>query len=153
VLARHEDKADVLFVESQQVILRNLIFQSFHRDGKDASNPLSSLILDQGGNLYGTTFYGGRLGCTGFGCGTVFELSPGDNGSWTEKVLHSFNSKDGAFPGSITFDASGNLYGSASGGQGYGYAIFFRRYPLRCLFSKAAGYEEFNDLRHKSPHL
>ena len=31
--------------------------------------------------------------------------------------------------------------------------IFFRRYPLRCLFSKAAGYEEFNDLRHKSPHL
>jgi hypothetical protein len=31
--------------------------------------------------------------------------------------------------------------------------IFFRRYPFRCLFSEAARYEEFNDLRHKSPYL
>lgn len=73
------------------------MLHSFHLDGKDGSNPLSSLMLDQGGNLYGTTFYGGPLGCTGFGCGTVFELSPGDNGSWTEKVLHNFSGKDSAF--------------------------------------------------------
>ena len=31
--------------------------------------------------------------------------------------------------------------------------IFFRRYPLRCLFFEAVRYEEFNHLRHKSPHL
>jgi len=30
--------------------------------------------------------------------------------------------------------------------------IFFRRYPLRSLFSEAARYKEFNDLRHTSPH-
>src|SRR3984893_12687904 len=31
--------------------------------------------------------------------------------------------------------------------------IFFLCYPLRCLPCEAARYEEFNDLRHKSPHL
>jgi hypothetical protein len=31
--------------------------------------------------------------------------------------------------------------------------VFFRRYPLRCFFAEAGRYEEFNDLRHKSPHL
>src|ERR1700736_5224722 len=31
--------------------------------------------------------------------------------------------------------------------------ILFRSYPLRCLPCEAARYEEFNDLRHKSPHL
>ena len=31
--------------------------------------------------------------------------------------------------------------------------IFLRPYPLRNLFSEAARYEEFNDRRHKSPHL
>jgi hypothetical protein len=30
--------------------------------------------------------------------------------------------------------------------------VFFRPCPLRGFFSEAARYEEFNDLRHKSPH-
>lgn len=107
------------------------VLHSFHRDGKDGSNPDSSLTLDQGGNLYGTTSNGGPLsGCNGQTCGTVFELSPGDNGSWTEKVLHNFSGKDSAFPAaSVIFDASGNLYGSASGGYGYGYGTVFELTP------------------------
>jgi uncharacterized repeat protein (TIGR03803 family) len=42
----------------------------------------------------------------------VFELTPKTGGKWAEKVLHSFNGKDGKNPSaSLIFDASGNLYG------------------------------------------
>ena len=34
-----------------------------------------------------------------YGCGVVFELTPGTGGGWTEKVLHSFsNGTDGTYP-------------------------------------------------------
>ncbi len=94
-------------------------------DGTDGGSPESSLIFDQSGNLYGTTFYGG-VGCglSGIGCGTVFELSPPPtpSGDWAETTLHAFNfnfpqSADGAFPvGGVVFDNSGNLYGTTSVG-------------------------------------
>lgn len=90
----------------------------------DGAGPKAGLIFDAGGNLYGTTSAGGA-----YGYGTVFELSapssPSD--SWTETVLYSFcanyeNSTclDGADPLSqLTFDATGNLYGTtATGGAG-----------------------------------
>ena len=69
----------------------------------------TGLILDADGNLcFGTA--GG--GASGGGLGTVFKLTPGANGVWTEKVLHSFgsNSTDGTHPlGNLIFDAAGNL--------------------------------------------
>ncbi len=83
-------------------------------DSPDGSDP-SCPIIDAAGNLYGTTWQGGANGG-----GTVFELTPGAGGSWTEKVLHSFgNHMDGSFPGcGLVFDAAGNLYGTTySGGQ------------------------------------
>ncbi len=71
--------------------------------------PSGTLIFDSAGNLYGTTMYGGLNG----GRGSVFELSPGEDGKWTETVLHSFDGKnDGAYPAAgLVFDAVGNLYG------------------------------------------
>jgi uncharacterized repeat protein (TIGR03803 family) len=44
----------------------------------DGLNPLAPLIFDGSGNLYGTTYEGGTSGsgCFGFGCGTVFEITP-----------------------------------------------------------------------------
>ena len=75
--------------------------------GKDGASPYASLIIDTAGNLYGTTFYGGVDGA-----GTVFELTPEAGGKWVEKVLHSFNGKDGKNPSAgLIFDALGNLYG------------------------------------------
>jgi uncharacterized repeat protein (TIGR03803 family) len=75
--------------------------------GKDGASPYASLIIDTAGNLYGTTSSGGADGV-----GTVFELTPEAGGKWAEKVLHSFNGKDGENPSaSLIFDASGNLYG------------------------------------------
>ena len=72
----------------------------------------SWLIIDGAGNLYGTTSSGGT-----HGYGTVFELLPGAGGSWSEKLLHSFNAggTDGYNPAAnLTMDGSGNLYGLRS---------------------------------------
>jgi hypothetical protein len=58
----------------------------------DGEDPTGGLILDNAGNLYGTTTYGGT-GCITNGislCGTVFKLSPNANGSWSETVIYSF---------------------------------------------------------------
>ncbi len=86
------------------------------KGGKDGSGPAAGLISDPVGNLYGTTQYGGA-----HKGGTVFKLTPGSQGDWTESVLYSFCSQtnciDGANPvGGLIFDASGNLYGTASNG-------------------------------------
>ena len=83
----------------------------------DGGTPMSNLIADAAGNLYGTTEYGGNGACLrsySFGCGTVFELSPTANGKWTTKILYSFQGTngDGQNPVSpLTFDQAGNLYG------------------------------------------
>lgn len=86
----------------------------------DGAGPgYGSLIFDAAGNLYGTTTIGGTGSCGGEGCGTVFELSPNGDGTWTETVLHSFddNGRDGQEPiAGLTFDVAGNLYGTTFGG-------------------------------------
>jgi uncharacterized repeat protein (TIGR03803 family) len=79
--------------------------------GPDGSVPTGSLILDSSGNLYGTTVDGGA-----HDYGTVFELHV-SAGKWEEKVLYSFAGAptDLDTPlGALTFDGSGNLYGTAS---------------------------------------
>ena len=45
------------------------------RGGPDGANPYGGLVMDQHGNLYGTTYYGGENECVG-GCGVVFEITP-----------------------------------------------------------------------------
>jgi uncharacterized repeat protein (TIGR03803 family) len=101
--------------------------------GKDGSYPLAPLILDTVGNLYGTTSDGGAFGsgCSGQGCGTVFELTPGANGKWTETVLHSFgHGKDGFFPlAGLISDVAGNLYGTTTYGGSFGPGTVFQLTP------------------------
>jgi uncharacterized repeat protein (TIGR03803 family) len=80
----------------------------------DGQSPRAGVIFDASGNLYGTTKYGGANQH-----GTVFKLAPpsAPGGSWTETVLWSFNDKDGDAPvAKLTWDASGNLYGTTLGG-------------------------------------
>ena len=91
----------------------------FSFNGTDGNRPLGNLLFDAAGNLYGTTEWGGNgSNCGSVGCGTVFELSPTGNGTWTENVLYSFQGSDGASPSGLTLDAAGNLYGMTSGGGG-----------------------------------
>jgi uncharacterized repeat protein (TIGR03803 family) len=102
-----------------------IVLHSFSNDGHDGCNPWAGLILDPAGNLYGTT-----LGCGANGNGTVFELTPKSNGSWTESVVHSFNYQDGSGPyAGLVFDLAGNLYGATQGGGNYGFGTIFELVP------------------------
>jgi uncharacterized repeat protein (TIGR03803 family) len=53
---------------------------------KDGSSPSAPVILDALGSLYGTTMNGGHDRYGDYG-GTVFQLKPNADGSWTERDL------------------------------------------------------------------
>lgn len=81
----------------------------------DGYRPSGGLTFDASGNLYATTVDGGAYDFSYGGYGTVFELSPAAGGTWTETLLHSFDSNgvDGNFPGgNLLLDRSGNFYGT-----------------------------------------
>lgn len=88
----------------------------------DGNAPYGGVIADKRGNLYGTTVFGGASNS-----GIVYELSPSKGGQWKEKILYSFTGgSDGQYPsGSLTLDATGNLYGATSDGGQNGYGAVF----------------------------
>jgi uncharacterized repeat protein (TIGR03803 family) len=92
--------------------------------GADGGNPVSEVVFDRAGNLYGTAPYGGSSACT-FGCGVVYKMTP-SRGGWTQTVIYNFTGgSDGAYPeGGLIFDQAGNLYGTAAGGTGQAGIIF-----------------------------
>src|ERR1700685_171103 len=85
-------------------------------DCGDGYIPGGEVTSDAAGNLYGTTVGGGNLGfCPLAGCGVVYKLTPQSSGKWKETTLHVFIDRPAAYPlGSLVFDASGNLYGTAA---------------------------------------
>jgi uncharacterized repeat protein (TIGR03803 family) len=93
------------------------------------------LVVDQEGNVYGTTDFGGVKGRTdkhgncGRGCGTVFEISA----TGVETILHTFTGfkqQDGAHPrAGLIIDGQGNLYGTTYYGGLYGYGTVFKLTP------------------------
>jgi uncharacterized repeat protein (TIGR03803 family) len=86
------------------------ILHSFNNNFVDGYRPLGSLIFDANGNLYGTTSYGGANGM-----GTVFELTPGSGGVWTENII--FNQSYAETPyANLIFDSEGNLYSTSFSG-------------------------------------
>ena len=99
----------------------------------DGLNPSSTPVMGSNGNLYGTTSFGGDLvDCPYVGCGTVFELTRGPGGSWTESVLHALNGQ-GAYlaVGPVALDSAGNVYAAAeSGGVSYGEGSIFMLTPI-----------------------
>jgi uncharacterized repeat protein (TIGR03803 family) len=111
-----------------------LMLHSFTGATTDGATPAGSLIFDSNGNLFGTTAIGGKKNCASggadSGCGTVFELSPG-NGNWTENILYEFtNNGDGALPhAGLVFDAFGNLYGTTLGIANTSYGTVFKLTP------------------------
>jgi len=95
------------------------LLYTFGSQSGDGSYPFAGLVLDETGNLYGTTLSGGANGG-----GTVFKLAP----TGTETVLYSFGSRsgDGSNPyAGLVFDNNGNLYGATySGGANGGGTVF-----------------------------
>ena len=101
------------------------VLHSFSGYPNDGLSPVSDVVFDRAGNLYGTTAGGGSgNGCGDNGCGTVYELSPNKDGSWSEAVIYSFCTNfdgqdclDGSYPdGGLVLDPKGNLYGATSFG-------------------------------------
>jgi uncharacterized repeat protein (TIGR03803 family) len=84
---------------------------SFQNNGTDAYTPVAGLLMDSSGNLYGTSYYGGK-----YGLGTVYRVTPAGK----ESIMHSFGatSTDGANPANVVpvMDRLGNLYGTTEFG-------------------------------------
>lgn len=78
-----------------------------HDGYKPGNGPL---IFDSAGNIYGTTGDGGLSGN-----GTAFQLFRTENG-WGENIIDNFTGAPGHPRAGLTFDASGNLFGTAEGG-------------------------------------
>ena len=79
----------------------------------DGNTPLSGIIRDAGGSLYGTTRSGGYHP---YYPGVIYQLIPNGSNS-TEILLHEFSGTDGYWPyAALVFDSKGNLYGTTSGG-------------------------------------
>jgi uncharacterized repeat protein (TIGR03803 family) len=91
---------------------------SFGFTEPDGSNPMSTLVADASGNLFGTTRSGGPGND-----GTVFELPKGAS---TMTTLAAFNGANGQGPeGGVVLDSSGNFYGTTYSGGTYGDGTVF----------------------------
>ena len=86
--------------------------------GNDGAYPISTLVFDANGNLYGTTSSSGPSGG-----GTVFMLAP-SGGSWTYTSLHGFTGGLGPEAG-VILDAANNLYGTTVHDGAYGTGSVF----------------------------
>jgi uncharacterized repeat protein (TIGR03803 family) len=95
------------------------------QNGNDGNSSISNLVFDAAGNLYGTTSEGG------LGSGTIFQLTPGPNGTWTESIPHSFQgTPDGAFPyAGMVGDGLGNFFGATVHGGDDGDGTIYRFTP------------------------
>jgi uncharacterized repeat protein (TIGR03803 family) len=78
--------------------------------------PAATLVLDDAGNLYGTTAEGGSIANCTLGCGTVFQLAP----DGTLRFLHKFQggTADGAWPYGGVILHKGYLFGTTYGWGG-----------------------------------
>jgi uncharacterized repeat protein (TIGR03803 family) len=107
----------LLRLAAQEQQAQTPIFTVLHAfTGSDGAFPISGVLRDAAGNLYGTTSAGGQVTCSNVSdlCGVVFKLDT----IGKETVLHSFTGKaDGAHPafGSVLRNA-GNVYGTTFAG-------------------------------------
>jgi hypothetical protein len=106
------------------------VFTGYPSDG---FLPNTTLLIDQEGNLYGSTAEGGGDSSCGDegnnkGCGTIFKLSPGVGGKWTESAFYSFSVASGAgiTPSGLSFDQHGNLYGTTTASGAYNGGTFYQ---------------------------
>jgi uncharacterized repeat protein (TIGR03803 family) len=113
------------------------------RGGTDGAAPVSNLIADASGTLYGTTSAGGGSSSCAGACGTVFRLTPAGS-RYTESVLYRFmppsKPNDGAYPqAGLIMDSSGALYGTTytgGGAQCGGCGTVFRLTPTASDYSE-----------------
>jgi uncharacterized repeat protein (TIGR03803 family) len=109
-------------------------------NGADGDIPQGDLTLDQAGNIYGTTFVGGRGACLD-GCGLVYELTPSGS-AWTETVLYGAQGiGDGAEPvDGVIFGKSGNLYGAFESNGPFNWGAIYQLSPSGSGWTEQTAY-------------
>jgi uncharacterized repeat protein (TIGR03803 family) len=105
------------------------ILYDFHAPS-DGYGIFSGVALDASGNVYSANTEGGSSSCSGYGCGTLFELSPTEDGKWVETVLYRFGQRDGQPSiGNPVLDNVGNIYHTTETGGPYNDGTVFRFTP------------------------
>lgn len=106
--------------------------------GADGASPMGNLLIDNDGNLFGTTSGGGNLVCsTGFGCGTIFKLTPAGKlitlytftgqADGARPIAGLLRSVDGTFYGTTELGGSTDgLCGDDTANQGCGVVFKFK---------------------------
>jgi uncharacterized repeat protein (TIGR03803 family) len=84
--------------------------------GTDGQQPYAGLVADSGGNLYGTTSFGGNNNA-----GSLFRITMA--GAFTN--LYTFNGSTGSVDGQqsqggLVIDSAGNIYGTTTAGGATG---------------------------------
>ena len=107
--------------------------------GIDGIQSIAPVVIGPNGSLYGTTELGGLLSCNGgrYACGTVFSLRPSTHatgdvmGGWGKTPVYAFpGSTGGARPfAGVTFDSSGNMYGTTYAGGTDGAGTVYQETP------------------------
>ncbi len=112
-------------------------------DLTDGNYPNSFLVQGTDGSFFGTAAAGGNLAaCSGYGCGTIFKITPG--GAFT--TLHNFCSQTNCSDGAIAYDGvaqgwDGNFYGGTWQGGTDNVGTIYRITPtgeLTTLYSFCA---------------
>jgi uncharacterized repeat protein (TIGR03803 family) len=92
----------------------------YHFTGGTSGLLTSTLLLDSGGKLYGTTEYGQNGSCGAYGM--LYQLRQ-EGSTWILNPLHCFTAplggNDGAYPmdfGGLTFGPDGAIYGTTNEG-------------------------------------
>jgi uncharacterized repeat protein (TIGR03803 family) len=110
--------------------------------GLDAVNPAAGVTIDDQGNIYGTTSFGGA-----YGDGAIYKLTRLGS-TWNESVIYDFQGlDDGQNPvGGLVFDKSGNIYGGTFDGGVNGGGVVYELSPtsegwtFTTLYSFTGGY-------------
>jgi uncharacterized repeat protein (TIGR03803 family) len=86
--------------------------------GANGAHPLSNLVSDAAGDLFGVTLEGGADND-----GTVFEI---EKSTGAQRTVVSFTGANGANPeGGLTIDAEGDLFGTTVNGGAHGYGAVY----------------------------
>lgn len=97
------------------------VLHDFGATSSDGSGSGANVTLDDAGNLYGTTDFGGSASD-----GVVFKLAP----DGTETLLHTFSGPDGQDPdGAVLMMPNGDLYGTTGSGGASDSGVLFVLHP------------------------
>jgi uncharacterized repeat protein (TIGR03803 family) len=104
------------------------VLHYFSGGDSDGAAPIGGVVLDNSGNLYGTTNAQGSA----TGEGVVFKLTPDGTGGWAETIIHQF----GVFPGdgsepraTLLFGKGGELFGTTWQGGDFSFGTVFKLTP------------------------